>query len=350
MIQGAGHGAAWRFRRFGIFAGEISGTGMRHTASIIIATAVGGTLWFGAAAVRDASAEAGRPPEALHAPAKVAVISDADRRAQLNTRLQAMLQDGRGARLADPKPHAERAPRREAAARQSQNDVRRPRARSTEAVSQARVETAATIAPPAYDPSRARPMAGRGYTAPKLDLTSIPTVPTDPVECLTQAIYYEARNESEDGQAAIAEVVLNRADSGRYPGDVCAVVYQRNSRTCQFTFTCDGSIGRYPVNMTAWARAERIAREVHSGKPTLLPRSSVNYHANYVRPTWSSRLERVRRIGAHIFYGAPLSGSTPGAHEAPAAPRQRGLMFVKNDAFERAYAMLSGKPAEDSGS
>ena len=58
----------------------------------------------------------------------------------------------------------------------------------------------------------------------------------------------------------------------------------------------------------------------------------------------------LRRIGAHIFYGAPLRGSTPGANGAPAAPRQRGLMFVKNDAFERAYAMLSGKPAEDAGS
>ena len=102
--------------------------------------------------------------------------------------------------------------------------------------------------------------------------------------------------------------------------------------------------------MTAWARAERIAREVYAGKPTtLLPRTSVNYHANYVRPSWSSRLERVRRIGAHIFYGAALNGSTPGANEAP-APRQRGLMFVKNDAFERAYAMLTGKPAEDAGS
>jgi len=321
---------------------------MRHTASIIITTAVGGTLWFGAAAVRDASAEAGRPPQTLHAPAKVAVVSDADRRAELNARLQAMLQDGKGARLADPKPQTTPTPRRQAAARRSAETVRAPRTATARSIPSS-IEPTATVAPPAYDPTRARPASGRGYTAPKLDLTSMPAVPTDPVECLTQAIYYEARNESEDGQAAVAEVVLNRADSGRYPGDICAVVYQRNSRTCQFTFTCDGSIGRYPVNMTAWARAERIAREVYAGKPTLLPRSSVNYHANYVRPRWSSRLERVRRIGAHIFYGAPLSGSTPGANEAP-APRQRGLMFVKNDAFERAYAMLSGNSAEDAGS
>jgi hypothetical protein len=118
------------------------------------------------------------------------------------------------------------------------------------------------------------------------------------------------------------------------------VVYQRNSRTCQFTFTCDGSIGRSPINMTAWARAERIARSVYAGEAkALLPRSSVNYHANYVRPTWSRRMERVRRIGAHIFYGSPLNGGVAPGAEAPRAPQ--GLTFVKNDAIERAYAMLT---------
>ncbi|WP_299175241.1 cell wall hydrolase [uncultured Brevundimonas sp.] len=201
------------------------------------------------------------------------------------------------------------------------------------------MEPRSTIAPPAYDPARARSGAtGRGYTPPRLDLTTPPNIPSDPIACLTQAIYYEARNESEDGQAAVAEVVLNRAGSGRYPRDVCQVVYQRNSRTCQFTFTCDGSIGRSPVNMNAWARAERIARGVYAGETkALLPRASVNYHANYVSPTWARRMERVKRIGAHIFYGAPLNGeTTPGADTLP----PQNLMFVKNDAIERAYATL----------
>ncbi len=167
-------------------------------------------------------------------------------------------------------------------------------------------------------------------------------MPTNDVECLTQAIYYEARNESEDGQAAVAEVVMNRSRSGAYPRSVCAVVYQRNSRTCQFTFTCDGAIGRSPVDLIKWARAERIARDVYDGRaPTLLPRTSVNYHANYVSPSWGRRLERVRQIGAHIFYGAPLGGGvTPGAVTTVAQTAQAvtsGLVFVRNEALDRAY-------------
>lgn len=184
-----------------------------------------------------------------------------------------------------------------------------------------------------------------GYVAPDLDLKTPPRIPDNDLECLTQAVYYEARNESETGQAAVAEVVLNRSRHRAYPKDVCEVVYQRNTRTCQFTFTCDGSIGRRAVNAVAWARAERIAREVYEGRSaSQLPKNSVNYHANYVRPSWGRRLERVRQIGAHIFYGAPLNGgATPGAWEretAPAAPR---LLFVRNEALDRAYALMATK-------
>lgn len=95
--------------------------------------------------------------------------------------------------------------------------------------------------------------------------------------------------------------------------------------------------------MTAWARAERIARSVYAGEAkALLPRGSVNYHTNYVRPTWAGRLERVRQIGAHIFYGNAKNGRTPGAQEAaPVAPR--GLVFVSNTALEQAYAALTGQ-------
>ncbi|WP_295170732.1 cell wall hydrolase [uncultured Brevundimonas sp.] len=260
--------------------------------------------------------------------------TDIQRRADLNARLRGMIAEGKGGRLADATP-----PSRSVRARDVRATpvVRRPQ----NTVRTSTVESAATIAPPAYNPSKARPLsAARGYRAPRLDLSTPANVPGDPLACLTQAIYYEARNESEEGQAAVAEVVLNRAGSGRYPRDICQVVYQRNSRTCQFTFTCDGSIGRSPINMTAWARAERIARSVYAGEAkALLPRSSVNYHANYVRPTWSRRMERVRRIGAHIFYGSPLNGGVEPGAEAPRAPQ--GLTFVKNDAIERAYAMLT---------
>lgn len=199
--------------------------------------------------------------------------------------------------------------------------------------------------------NRPRPAARRAYRAPRLDLTTPPVIPATDVECLTQAIYYEARNESEEGQAAVAEVVLNRSRSLGYPPRVCEVVYQRNSRTCQFTFTCDGSIGRGAINAEAWARAETIAREVYEGRrETLLPPRSVNYHANYVNPSWAGRLERVRQIGAHIFYGDALNGAArPGADvaEAPAG-RSGGLVFTRNAALDEAYerAMQGGGTSE----
>ena len=176
----------------------------------------------------------------------------------------------------------------------------------------------------------------------------MPRVPTNPIECLTQAIYYEARNESEEGQAAVAEVVVNRSRAGNYPRDICQVVYQRNSRTCQFTFTCDGSIGRGRVNPAAWSRAEQIAREVHAGRTPLLPGTSVNYHANYVRPSWGQRLRKVRQIGAHIFYGRALNGSTPGS--VPTAvdrPSGSGLTFTNIAALDQAYAaVMASEPGE----
>ena len=270
-------------------------------------------------------------PEVVEVP----VESDQDRRARLNARLQTMIKDGKGVRLTDASPPPRRA------------EARRPAAAARAATSPLRAEPASTFAPPAVNPGAPVTVRRTGYTPPHLDLKTPPRIPDNDVECLTQAIYYEARNESEAGQAAVAEVVLNRSRHRAYPKSVCQVVYQRNSRTCQFTFTCDGSIGRRAVNPVSWARAERIARDVYEGRSAQLPKNSVNYHANYVRPSWGSRLARVRQIGAHIFYGSPLNGgSTPGAYEREREPARTGLLFVRNEALERAYSVaVSPAPA-----
>lgn len=201
-------------------------------------------------------------------------------------------------------------------------------------------ERAATA--PSQRPSPSR----RAYRAPRLDLTTPPRVPDSDLECLTQAVYYEARNESEEGQAAVAEVVINRSRTQGYPQRICEVVYQRNSRTCQFTFTCDGSLNRGPVHPGAWTRAEAIARDVYEGRrQAILPNRSLNYHADYVRPSWASRLERVRQIGTHIFYGASTTGApTPGAAELAAEPRSGGLVFTRNSALDEAYARAMQQP------
>lgn len=287
---------------------------MRGAASLVVAAVLGGVIWAGlsyrASEAREDAAfvvtDDFQPIGLVEKPGPVEP-TDAERRARLNDRLQTMLREGKGARLTD-------APVRRTAAR---------------------------------DPAaRSNPARHAGYTPPSLDLKTAPQIPDNDLDCLTQAIYYEARNESESGQAAVAEVVMNRVRHPAYPDRVCAVVYQRNSRTCQFTFTCDGSIGRSAVRPAAWARAQRIARDVLDGRHAgQLPTSSVNYHANYVSPSWGQRLARVRQIGAHIFYGEPLNGGkAPGAGEAESP----GPVFVRNEAIERAYERLMGQ-SKDAG-
>jgi hypothetical protein len=124
------------------------------------------------------------------------------------------------------------------------------------------------------------------------------------MRCLAEAIYFESRSEPEDGQAAVAQVVLNRVRSGIYPTTVCGVVYQDRNRpfACQFTFACEGKSLRIE-EPGPWAVATRIATEVVSGQNyNAKVGEAVNYHANYVSPFWVGYLRKVDRIGAHIFY------------------------------------------------
>jgi len=122
--------------------------------------------------------------------------------------------------------------------------------------------------------------------------------------CLAEAIYFEARGESEEGQAAVAQVVLNRVASGLYPTTICGVVYQNRHRldACQFSFARDGrTLGvREPQS---WRMAVRIADEVTNGRTYVSDvGESTHYHADYVEPRWTRRLERKDVIGHHIFY------------------------------------------------
>jgi spore germination cell wall hydrolase CwlJ-like protein len=122
--------------------------------------------------------------------------------------------------------------------------------------------------------------------------------------CLAEAIYFEARSEPEEGQAAVAQVILNRVSSGLYPSSVCGVVYQNRHHyhACQFSFACEGRALRI-TEMDAWRTAVRIAGEVSGGKTYLADvGSATHYHANYVRPGWARRLVKMDVIGHHIFY------------------------------------------------
>jgi spore germination cell wall hydrolase CwlJ-like protein len=123
-------------------------------------------------------------------------------------------------------------------------------------------------------------------------------------KCLAEAVYFEARGEQALGQVAVAQVVLNRAFSGKYPSTVCGVVYQNSHRhlACQFSFACDGirDVIREP---DMWERAKKIAAEMLDGK-LWLPEvgKATHYHATYVHPGWVREMKKMHRLGVHIFY------------------------------------------------
>jgi hypothetical protein len=123
-------------------------------------------------------------------------------------------------------------------------------------------------------------------------------------KCLAEAVYFEARGEAVRGQIAVAQVVLNRAFSGKYPETVCGVVYQNKHRhlACQFTFACDNNkdVIREP---DMWERAQKIAKAMLDGQ-LWLPEvdKSTHYHAYWVRPSWVSEMKKMYKTGVHTFY------------------------------------------------
>ena len=138
------------------------------------------------------------------------------------------------------------------------------------------------------------------------------------LDCLAQAIYYEAASESEDGQRAVAQVVLNRVRHPAWPDSVCGVVYQGPMRPgggCQFTFTCDGSLMRQPGGI-AWARARALAAEALAGRSFAPVGLSTHYHTHAVFPSWAPRLAKTIVIGAHNFYRLPGFGGEASAFTA----------------------------------
>ena len=140
------------------------------------------------------------------------------------------------------------------------------------------------------------------------------------LECLTQAVYYEARSESEDGQRAVAQVVLNRVRHPAYPNSVCGVVYQGSERVtgCQFTFTCDGSLGG-GIEPYAWDRARRIAAAALRGSVYRPVGLATNYHTTAISPYWAPSLVPQITLGNHIFYRRPRAGTAEAFSQAPAA-------------------------------
>lgn len=123
-------------------------------------------------------------------------------------------------------------------------------------------------------------------------------------KCLAEAVYFESRGEAVRGQIAVAQVVMNRVFSGKYPETVCGVVYQNKYRhlACQFTFACDNNpdVIREPE---MWDRARKISKAMLDGQ-IWLPEvgKSTHYHAYWVRPSWVAEMKKMYKFGVHTFY------------------------------------------------
>lgn len=121
--------------------------------------------------------------------------------------------------------------------------------------------------------------------------------------CLSEALYFEARGETIKGQFAVAEVILNRVKSGRFPDTLCSVINQGTGRRyqCQFTYTCDGR-KEVIAEPRAFRRVAKVARAAMDGIGVDLTDGATYYHTVAVRPSWSRRFEETARIGVHVFY------------------------------------------------
>jgi spore germination cell wall hydrolase CwlJ-like protein len=123
------------------------------------------------------------------------------------------------------------------------------------------------------------------------------------LDCLTSAVYFEARGETPTGQAAVAQVVLNRVKHPAFPKTVCGVVFQGAARHtgCQFSFACDGSMhGRRESG--AWSRARKVAARALSGVVLADIGSATHFHTTGVAPAWGPQMRRVAQVGLHVFY------------------------------------------------
>ena len=121
--------------------------------------------------------------------------------------------------------------------------------------------------------------------------------------CLTEAIYFEARGESINGQIAVAEVIINRAENPIFPNSICEVIKQgaQNLNRCQFSYKCDGQ-PEYMNERKAKKRAADVAILLMKGERRAISGNATHYHADYVDPYWASKLKKTATVGTHIFY------------------------------------------------
>jgi len=149
------------------------------------------------------------------------------------------------------------------------------------------------------------PVRKVAYSRDWLDAQKVPKGGSE-WRCLAEALYFEARGESVEGQFAVAEVILNRVDHAEFPDTVCGVIKQGTGRKygCQFTYTCDGH-AEVISEPRAYERVGKVAQVMVRGAKRPLTKGATHYHTQAVNPRWSRTYPRVATIGFHHFYKRP---------------------------------------------
>ena len=140
------------------------------------------------------------------------------------------------------------------------------------------------------------------------------------VDCLAAALIYEAGDNAAD-QRPVAQVILNRLRHPAFPKTVCGVVFEGSERRtgCQFTFTCDGALTRWSPSPAGWLRAQALAAAALNGAVSKPVGWATHYHTDWVVPYWQSSLDKLAKIGTHLFFRWTGWWGTAGAFRAPAA-------------------------------
>jgi len=125
------------------------------------------------------------------------------------------------------------------------------------------------------------------------------------LDCLARNIYHEAGYEPFEGKVAVAQVTINRAESGQFPSDICQVVYQKNivyeKVLCQFSWYCDSASLKKPMNGPVYVESMEVAKKVLlEGFRIDSVKKALYYHADYINPKWNR--EKIAKLGHHVFY------------------------------------------------
>lgn len=163
-------------------------------------------------------------------------------------------------------------------------------------------ETPTFISVPVVQPLPASPepavLTEAGSLAELVGMVDTAAPMDDDMHCLAGAVYFEARGEELAGQLAVAQVIVNRTEDGRFPKSYCGVVRQKG----QFSFMRGQHMPQVRDRSQAWERAVAIARIAHQGLWESEAGDAVFFHARYVRPGWSHSKTRLAQIDTHIFY------------------------------------------------